>query len=78
MSTTLELRSQLHQLIDRISDDAVLQAHLVLLSREAAPAPPDFWDELTPDQQASIDRGLADLAAGRKKPFSEIMAKYNA
>ncbi len=74
--STIELRSQLHQLIDRIEDDTVLQAHLVLLSREATVQTGDFWDELSTDQQASIDRGLADLEAGRKKPFLDILRKY--
>ena len=73
---TIELRSQLHQLIDRIEDDTVLQAHLVLLRREATVQTEDFWDELSPGQQASINRGLDDLQAGRKKSFSEILKKY--
>jgi predicted transcriptional regulator len=74
--STIKLRSQLHQLIDRIEDDTILQAHLVLLSREATVQTGDFGDELSPGQQASIDRGLDDLQAGRKKPFSEILKKY--
>lgn len=74
--STIELRSQLHQLIDQVEDDTVLQAHLVLLSRETPIQTGDFWDELSPDQQASIDRGLSDLEAGRKKPFSDILKKY--
>ena len=71
--SNIELRSQLHQLIERIEDNAVLQAHLVLLSRETTVRTEDFWDELSADQQASIDRGLADLESGRKKLFSEIL-----
>ena len=73
---TIELRSTLHELIDQISDDVVLQAHLTLLSREVTQQSEDFWDELSPGQQASIDRGLADLAAGRRKPFAAIQKKY--
>jgi predicted transcriptional regulator len=74
--STIELRTTLHRLIDKINDDTVLQAHLTLLSRELSQQTSDFWDELSSDQQASIDRGLADLEAGRKKPFSEIVKKY--
>ncbi|MBO0930496.1 hypothetical protein [Fibrella aquatilis] len=74
--STLELRSTLHRLIDQISDDVVLQAHLTLLSREVTQQSADFWDDLSPEQQTSIDRGLADLAAGRRKPFSSILKKY--
>jgi predicted transcriptional regulator len=36
----------------------------------------DFWDELTLAQQADIEAGLADLEAGRNKPFSEVLNKY--
>ena len=74
--STLELRLNLHKLIDQISDDVVLQAHLTLLIREATQQPGDFWDELSPTQQASIDRGLADLAAGRRKTVSTVLSKY--
>ena len=74
--STIELKTNLHRLIDQINDDVILQAHLTLLSREISQPTNDFWDELSPVQQASIDRGLADLAAGRRKPFSAILKKY--
>lgn len=74
--STIELRSNLHSLIDQINDDTVLQAHLTLLSREVAQQSGDFWNELSPTQQASIDRGLADLAADRRQPFATILNKY--
>jgi len=74
--STIELKANLHRLIDQINDDVILQAHLTLLSREVGQQPDDFWDALSPSQQASIDRGLADLAAGNKKPFSDLLKKY--
>jgi predicted transcriptional regulator len=74
--STIELKTNLHRLIDQINDDVILQAHLTLLSREISQPTSDFWDDLSPAQQASIDRGLADLAAGRRKPFSDILKKY--
>lgn len=52
---TLELKSTLHQLIDQINDNAVLQAYTTLLTCEATHKA-DFWDELTPTQQAKIDQ----------------------
>ena len=73
---TIELKTNLHRLIDQINDDVILQAHLTLLSREISQPTTDFWDDLTPDHQASIDRGLADIAAGRRKPFADILKKY--
>lgn len=74
--STIELKANLHRLIDQIDDDVVLQAHLTLLSRELSQNTTDFWDELSPAQQASIDRGLADLSAGRRKSFADITKKY--
>ncbi len=74
--STIDLKTTLHRLIDQINDDDVLQAHLTLLSREISQYTGDFWNDLSTDQQASIDRGLADLAAGRKKTFAEIAKKY--
>ena len=75
--STIELKTNLHRLIDQINDDVILQAHLTLLSREISQQSNDFWDDLSPTQQASIDRGLDDLAAGRRKPFADILKKYS-
>ena len=74
--STIELKTNLHRLIDQINDDVILQAHLTLLSREMTQPATDFWDNLPPDHQASIDRGLADIASGRRKPFADILKKY--
>jgi hypothetical protein len=73
--TTLELKSDLHLLIDRISDSSVLEAYHTLLKREVKPVS-DFWDELTNAQKEDIESGIDDLKAGRKKPLSEVMNKY--
>lgn len=73
--STLELRSSLHVLIDQIDDNEVLQAIRILLSREMNQRS-DFWDELTVEQKESIDKGIADLNAGRKKSFAEVLKKY--
>lgn len=71
MNTT-ELKSTLHTLIERINDDAILQAYVVLLSREAEGVP-DFWDNLDTPTQAAIEEGLQDLNAGRKTDFFDFM-----
>jgi len=73
--STIELRSSLHQLIDRIDDDTVLQAHLTLLAREANQPSGDFWNDLSISQQASVDRGLTDLIAGRRKPAADVLKR---
>jgi predicted transcriptional regulator len=73
--TTIELKSDLHLLIDRISDSNVLEAYHTLLKREVKEVG-DFWDELTNAQKEDIQAGIDDLEAGRKKPLSEVMSKY--
>jgi predicted transcriptional regulator len=73
--TTIELKSDLHLLIDRISDSNVLEAYHTLLKREVKEVG-DFWDELTNAQKEDIQAGIDDLKAGRKKPLSEVMNKY--
>ena len=74
--STLELRSSLHVLIDQIDDNEVLQAIHKLLE-EKANADVDFWDELSVEQKESIDRGIADLDAGRKKAFAEVLRSFD-
>jgi hypothetical protein len=70
MNTT-ELKSTLHLLIDRINDDAVLQAYLVLLSRDVDTT--DFWDKLDIATKVAIEEGINDLNAGRKTNFFHYM-----
>ncbi len=36
----------------------------------------DWWDDLTDNQKASIQRGLTDIAAGRVTSHSHVKAKY--
>ncbi len=61
MSET-ELKSSLHELVDRINNNSVLQAYLVLLSREAElENQKDFWLDLDKDTKFSIEKGLGEM-----------------
>jgi hypothetical protein len=71
MNTT-ELKSTLHSLIDNIDDTNVLQAYVILLSREAN-LEPDFWDTLDASTKAAIATGIQDADAGRKTDFFQFM-----
>ncbi|MCY7356073.1 MAG: hypothetical protein LH609_01120 [Rudanella sp.] len=71
MNTT-QLKTTLHSLIDHIEDDSILQAYVVLLSREAKPEA-DFWDTLDVPTKAAIEEGVQDLNAGRKTDFFQFM-----
>ena len=62
-------REALHQLVDQLPENQAELAHVWLLDlRDAADedGPPFGQEEL-----ASLDRGLADVAGGRVKPFDD-------
>ncbi|WP_031528381.1 hypothetical protein [Dyadobacter crusticola] len=59
-----DLKSSLHALIDGIDDTAVLQAYLILLSREAK-SQEDFWEVLDDKTKAAIVEGLSDFDSGK-------------
>lgn len=57
-----ELKSSLHELVDRINNSTVLQAYLVLLSREAElENQKDFWLDLGNDTKSAIEQGLGEM-----------------
>lgn len=57
----VELKSSLHKLVDKISDESVLEAYLVLLAREVEREnEKDFWTELDEGTKLSIENGLRD------------------
>ncbi len=70
-----EIKANLHRLIDSVQDNAILQAVHTILAKQAE-SEADFWDDLSDAQRADIEAGLADLNAGRKKDFKDVMRKY--
>ena len=36
----------------------------------------DWWDEITDEEKSAIDKGLADIKAGRVKPHKEARKLY--
>lgn len=69
-----DLKTSLHALIESIEDTTVLQAYLVLLSREAK-SQEDFWEALDSDTKKAINEGISDIANGRDSDFFEHMKK---
>lgn len=60
--SVVELRTSLHNLVDRINNDTVLQAYLVLLSREVAiENQKDFWLDLDSETKSAIEQGLGEM-----------------
>jgi len=67
-----DLKTSLHALIDSIEDSTVLQAYLILLSREAK-SQEDFWHNVDDETKFAINEGLADFDAGRHSDFFDYM-----
>ena len=80
---TAEGKTNLHQIIDSIEDNSLLnRVYLILskliLKKDAV----DFWDELSPEEKASIEEGIAEADRGEFVPHEnvlrEIQEKYGA
>ena len=60
--SVIELKTSLHNLVDRINNDTVLQAYLVLLSREVEMEnQKDFWFDLDSETKSAIEHGLGEM-----------------
>jgi predicted transcriptional regulator len=69
----VELRTDLHNMIDKISDSNVLNAVKTLLSGKAET---DWWDTISDEEKAEIEQGLAEADRGEVIPHEEVMKKY--
>lgn len=65
--STVDLKLNLHRLIDGVSDNSVLEAVYTLLSKATANQnqEEDWYNALSDEAKASIQRGLNDLKNGR-------------
>ncbi|PID92453.1 MAG: hypothetical protein CSA96_03000 [Bacteroidetes bacterium] len=70
----VELRTDLHNMIDKISDSNVLNAVKTLLAGKAA-AQEDWWDEVSEEDRKAIEEGLEQLDRGEYLTRSEVREK---
>jgi predicted transcriptional regulator len=70
-----ELRSDLHNMIDKIADSDVLNAVKTLLSQRTA-SQIDWWDVISDEEREEIEHGLAEADRGDVISHKEVMAKY--
>ena len=70
------LRSTIHKLIDQIEDEALLQAYLKVLESSLQVRNGAWWDEISAEERAEIEEGLAEADRGETVPHEEVMAKY--
>ncbi|MNK05576.1 hypothetical protein D3C87_234590 [compost metagenome] len=76
--STVELKLSLHQLIDGVSDNCVLEAVYTLLSKATKNQEDDCYNILSEEEKVSIERGLDDLKAGRVVSHEAAMNKISA
>ena len=71
----IELRADLHNMIDKITDSNVLNAVKTLLAGKTAKQV-DWWDTISEEERAEIEQGLAEADRGETIPHEQVMAKY--
>ena len=71
----IELRTDLHKMIDKITDSNVLHAVITLLSDKST-IQSDWLETISVAERAEIEQGLADVEKGDVIPHEEVMAKY--
>ncbi len=76
---TLELKSYLHELIDDIEDNHVLNAIYLLLAKlQSKVEEKDFWDELPEHVKTGIEEGLSQSERGEGITHDEMMKQIKA
>jgi len=76
MVTTVEIKSELHRIIDSISDVSILQAIRVLLAKSAIDMVElDFWDELPESVQQDLDISIKQADKGELHSHEEVMQR---
>ncbi len=68
------IKKQLDSVTDESLIDAIKKMIYVGL-RSRVSTPDDFWNELTPEQRKSAERGIKDIKAGKKSTHSNVFAK---
>lgn len=74
--STAELKSTIAQLVKNTTDTSLLEAVYALLSKSSDDS--DSWyDNLSPQAKASIQRGISDADNGHFVSHSEVKAKID-
>ena len=65
------MKSDLHELIDKINDTDILKAVRTLLSRQFSSE--DFWDDLPDDIKESIEDSLKQAETNETLPHNDVI-----
>ena len=71
----IELRTDLHNMIDKITDSNVLKAVKTLLS-EKITGHADWWDTLSDEERSEIEQGIIEADRGEIITHQQAMDKY--
>jgi predicted transcriptional regulator len=71
----IELRTDLHNIIDKITDSNILNAVKTLLSGKAV-TQTDWWDTISDEERAEIEQGFAEADRGEVITHEDVMRKY--
>jgi hypothetical protein len=75
--STAELKSNLHQLVDGITDDSILQAVFVLLTRNQEKEKNDWFDELPKNVKIRLLESMNQAENGQTIPHDEVMKRFS-
>lgn len=73
---SVELKADLHSLIDRVNDITILNAIKAILNKQVSEV--DFWDELPENVQESALRGMEQVKNGQTSTHDEVMKKMRS
>jgi len=70
----IEIKSDLHSLIDKVNDISLLNALKTILIKQTSET--DFWDDLPLSVQESAKRGMMQVEKGETRTHEEVMQKH--
>ncbi len=76
---TIELKTEIHELIEKVNDIQLLNAIKILLTREKDS---DWWENLSDREKQALEKGLQESETGNLIPHNvvmeEIIQKYSS
>lgn len=72
----MNIESEKLKLIDWITnlrDDSIIERIKMLKENQSGT---DWWDEITEEEKAAIEKGLEDVKAGRLVPHEKVKEEY--
>ncbi|KYG80196.1 hypothetical protein EV198_3762 [Roseivirga ehrenbergii] len=71
---SIQIKQRIHDYIDQANERFLMLVNEMI----DADKKQDWWDDLDPNIQASIDRALAQSEQGKGRPHYEVMSEIRA